>query len=97
MDDRTPNMPAQDGPRMHDPADTELHSADGTAPYPTPNKTKVGGEPKDDTVDPAYTTPGAPHDRGKTDKDGVYKDALDRQTEKLGGDVEAWKKGRTQN
>lgn len=89
--DRTPN------PKMHDPADTDIHSAEGAAPYPKPGKTKVEKGTQDDTADPGDTTRGAPHDRGKDDKDGDYKRALEQQTEKLGDDVEVWKKGRTQN
>ncbi len=90
-------MPRPSEPAMHDAADKDIHSRQGVAPYPAPKKTETATEPESDTVDPATTTPDAPHDRG-TATDGRYATGIDAMKQKLKveGEMEDWKDGRTQ-
>lgn len=89
-------MPTQDKPDMDDPADKELHTKEGAAPYPAPSKTKVVGKPQDDE---ATSTPDNNFERAKRDEDGEHLDAVDKMHKTLveDGDVDAWKKGKTQD
>lgn len=88
-------MTRQNEPKMHDPADKEIHSKEGVEPYPVPNKSKVVGTPVDDE---ATSTPENNFERAGEDEDGEHLDAVDKMRKTLieDGDVEAWKKGRTQ-
>lgn len=80
---------------MHDPKDRELHSEEGTKPYPKPNKSKVVGKP---VSDEASSTPDNNFERAGKDEDGEHIDAADkmRKTLKEDGVKEDWKDGKTQ-
>jgi hypothetical protein len=84
-------------PSMDDPADREIHRAEGRDPYPAPTRgTKGADPPEDDLIDPGDKDERMPHDRGVMEDDehvGAREDMIDE----IGKDKEAWKKGRTQN
>lgn len=89
-------MPTHDKLDMHDPADKELHTNEGAAPYPAPSKTKVVGKPQGDE---ATSTPDNNFERARTDEDGDHLDAVDKMRKTLieDGEADAWKRGRTQD
>jgi hypothetical protein len=82
-------------PTMNDPADKEIHTAKGAAPYPPPERTQTAPNPADDEK---TSTPDNSFERG-FEKDGDYRDAVDEMAKTLKGEgsYEAWKRGRTQN
>lgn len=86
---RTPN------PKMNDPADKDIHSRKGVAPYPAPKNAEEAGRPQDDEE---TSTPDNSFERGGEHEDGEYVDAVDamKKTLKDDGAVEDWRKGRTQ-
>lgn len=88
-------MPRQSEPDMHDPKDRDIHSESAVKPYPTPNKTKVVGNP---IPDESTSTPDNNFERAGQDEDGEHVDAVDKMRKTLmeDGDKEAWKDGRTQ-
>jgi hypothetical protein len=81
---------------MNDPADEEIHRPEGRDPYPVPRRgTRDARRPEDDLEDPSDEGDG-PHDRGVIRGDehvGAREDMIDT----VGGNKEAWRKGRTQN
>jgi hypothetical protein len=81
---------------MNDPADEDIHNAEGPEPYPTPAKTEVVGQ-SGDVDDPGRRTADAPHDRA-TARDGSYTTGTDAMNEQLSeeGEREDWKHGRMQ-
>jgi hypothetical protein len=86
---RTPN------PHMHDPADKEIHRKEGVDPYPVPRQAETAARPADDET---TSTPDNSFERGEEHTDGDYLDAVDKmkKTLKEEGDLEDWRKGRTQ-
>lgn len=89
-------MPRQSEPDMHDPADRDIHSKKGVDPYPAPNKAEAANRsPPDEET----STPDNSFERGRDHGDGDYLDAVDKmkKTLKDEGDLEEWRKGRTQN
>jgi hypothetical protein len=81
---------------MHDPADKDVHTQKGVAPYPPPSKTKVVGKAQDDE---ATSTPDNNFERATTDEDGEHLDAVDKMRKTLiaEGSEDAWRKGKTQD
>ncbi len=86
---RTPN------PHMNDPLDKDIHRKEGVDPYPVPEKAETGSRAGNDE---ATSTPDNSFERGEEHEDGAYLDAVDKmkKTLKDDGDLEDWRKGRTQ-
>jgi len=85
-------------PNMKDPADKELHRRQGVDPHPVPNTSELAGNAQGDLEDPGTVDCDAPHDRGKA-RDGGYTTGVDAMKKKLKneGEMDDWKKGRTQD
>lgn len=88
-------MPRPSEPEMRDVTDKELHRKEGVDPYPVPRKAEKAQQPKDDE---ATSTPENAHERGLEDEEGQYTDAVGKMQKTLRdeGDLEDWRKGRTQ-
>lgn len=82
-------------PHMNDPQDKDIHRRAGVDPYPVPAKPEQASHAANDE---ATSTPENYRERGQEREDGQYLDAVDRmkKTLKDGGDLEAWRDGRTQ-
>ena len=83
-------------PTMNDPADKDIHTPKGAAPYPVPKHAEKVVTPQDDEK---TSTPDNSFERGGVKGDGEYRDAVDEMNKTLNdeGSQKAWKKGRTQN
>jgi hypothetical protein len=88
-------MPRSSEPHMHDPGDKEIHRKEGVDPYPVPNEAEEATRAADDEK---TSTPDNSFERGEEHEDGEYLDAVDKmkKTLKDEGDLEDWRKGRTQ-
>ena len=88
-------MPRPSEPSMHDAADKDIHSKRGGDPYPAPNKAEAAEHSPSDEM---TSTPDNSFERGLEHEDGEYLDAVDtmNKTLKDDGDLEDWRKGRTQ-
>lgn len=89
-------MSRPDKLHMHDPDDKEIHRKEGVDPYPVPKDAKMADRPEDDE---ATSTPNNSFERRMEHEDGEYIGAVDKmkKTLKDEGDVDAWRKGQTQN
>lgn len=89
-------MSRQTDLHMHDPADKDIHRKEGVDPYPVPKKAERADKPADDAQ---TSTPDNSYERGLEHEDGEYIDAVDKmkKTLKDDGDLDAWRKGQTQN